>query len=503
MTINELMRRGLVAITCALVLGVAIYGCEKQPFVEYVVWHTETDPQASAFIESVADSVESELRADPDFEYDVNIQVTDLPWGGLVSRIQEEKANPPDLTHVQPFMVPQLLDTAFWDGKFRVYPLDSLVDEIGEDRIHPSILNLHRYPTASQQDSSVFGLAYAVGTTFVSYRRDWSTTRLSPPKTWRDLVTIADELAGNSGERNTAPFILPGEAPFFVAQLVNEMVVSMKGGSLYTEGGRPNFDTPQMREALWVLQEMVARTDGRFETTGYLEQFELLANGEGAVVPVTYGRATKSIASVLGQDSAATVADAFGVFAQPGGGLSADDTVGIATIDAEQWIRIGRADPESDDRFQAKRRVGYEFLKAFYNDENYLAFSELVPVHLRPIFSDLASEYDEKYQGEGEWSHWGHWEDQSGTMIDAGRTAPILMNPPRVTMSNEPTYLVDLETRHILSDLVRNAATDEIVRAISSSDASDRIDQLREDAIERAIKRAQARAMELYRQTAE
>lgn len=500
---HRLTRRLLTVVSAPLLL----MGCGTKdgptdgPMpIDLVVWHTELDPNAKAFLDSLANEVERELAQDSAFQnYPVSINITALDWGDVASRLFTNLQRPPDLTHLQPFMLSQVLHQ-FQNSEHRLLALDTLIAQMQADYgpIEPSVLTLQRLAANGGRDTLTYGLAHAVGTTFIAYRADWNRAALPEPRTWEDLVTFADALREQAaGSQKPAAFILPGGSSFFIDQLVNEMVVSM-GGSLYRDA-KPNFDTPELARTLRVLQDMIARTDGRYTQTAYLQQFELFANGRGAVVPVTYGRATKRIEAMIDTLRVDTVAKArrrqdFRVMPQPGRDAN---TQGVASIDAEPWVIFTGRDSS---RISSLRvRAAQRFLLRYYDPENYRRFVGIVPVHLRPVFRNMRTYYDSLPSQE----RWPHWVSVGRSMIDReGGTAPILLDP--VTRGTViPAFALELQRTGVLSDLVLEAAPDEVVSAIQArleGRANANESALRDTAIRRAINRAQARANQLYQQ---
>jgi ABC-type glycerol-3-phosphate transport system substrate-binding protein len=495
-----------ISTIVALLLGTAslLAGCdgsaESPRPIELVVWHTELDPNAKAFLDSLADRVEAELAQDSAFEgYPVSINITALDWGDVASRLFTNQQRPPDLTHLQPFMLSQVM-RQFQNSDHRLLSLDTLIEQMQNQYgpIEPSVLNLQRLAVNGGADTLTYGLAHAVGTTFLAYRADWNRGGAPEPRTWEQLITFADSLRAHApGSVKPAGFILPGGSSFFIDQLVNEMVVSM-GGSLY-KGGQPNFDSPEMRRALTVLQDMIARTGGRYTQTAYLQQFELFADGNGAVVPVTYGRATKRIEAMIDTlrvDSATKVRrrQDFRVMPQPGWD---SNTQGVASIDAEPWVIFTNRNPSKISTLRV--RAAQRFLLRYYQPENYQRFVGIVPVHLRPVFRNMRAQYDSLPSQQ----RWQHWVSVGRSMIDReGGTAPILLDP--ITRGTQiPIFALELQRTGVLSDLVLEAASDEVVSAVQSGlegRPNPEESGIRETAIVRAINRAQARANQLYRQ---
>ncbi len=486
-----------------LVLSTSVLSCtgaedaldDPKP-IRITIWHTESDPDAATHIDQIARIVQAEFQDRKDFTPILSVSTQN--WGDIATRLFQEPT-PPDITHLQPFMVYQVLDHYQGETGFHLHPLDNLIARIQSTGgpIEGSVLALHRYKHGAKDTSNIYGIAYAVGTTFIAYRKDWVPPRTPLPATWEDLIEFADVLAANAKSKDyePAPFILPGKSPFFIGQLLNEIVVSL-GGSIYSDG-KPNFDTPEMARALNVMQDMIARTGGNFAKTEYKPQFSDFAAGLGAVVPVTYGRATKQIDTYL-SDSGSTLTESdYAVLQQPGPNAQ---TPGVATIDAEPWVIIERPISESEsDRSERKIRIeiAERFLEKFYEPETYLNFTELVPVHLRPIFEDLGPKYDDAPNQ----IRWKHWVESGRSMLHRpGGVAPILLDRSGET-GTQVKFALSLQRKSVLFDMVKSASRATVITAIQNGiEGNPENDEakIRKLAIEEAIDGAMTGALKLY-----
>jgi hypothetical protein len=121
----------------------------------------------------------------------------------------------------------------------------------------------------------------------------------------------------------------------------------------------------------------------------------------------------------------------------------------VATIDAEPWVIFA----EASNRVQAdgKRNsdLAKEFLRIFYQKENYLQFTSAVPVHLTPIFKQLAN--DKKYVDAA--SNFGSWHQRTIERLQNGSTRPILM-PDANGRDRELPFLLEFQRVGILSGAV-------------------------------------------------
>ena len=497
------MPKRILVLILVLILGTVAVIWQRnhtKSVLEYRIWHTELDKDASKLVEDVATGVETWANGQDQFlDYDVHIVVTALPWGDVAAYLFQHDDNPPDLTHLEPFMMGQVLQEFDNPRRHHVFPIDDLIAELVDHNgpISPAVADLQRYEVPGTNRAITYGLAYAVGTTYIAYRGDWMEAAGidNLPTSWTEMIKFAEDLASAAPDGGVAPFTLPGRSPFFIAQLVGEMVVSL-GGSLY-EGREPSLDSPEMRKVLRILQDMIVRCD--YETylqTTYRDQFTQYAEGRTAVVPVTYGRATKqiddTIRAKLGSDDPAAMQAArakFQVMSQPGNG---EGTPGVATIDAEPWALFAQPDGESTQEIRLE--LGKEFLRRFYEHDTYMEVCSSVPVHLQPVFSNMFQEYRISPNQVG----WSHWLDVSRQALEnAGHTAPILMDSGGGT-SQYITFALSMQRSDLLADMVLDAVAP--VKDVLLGNGDD-VDARREDAIDKAIARAQERAMQVYEAT--
>ncbi|CAN5637411.1 ABC transporter substrate-binding protein [soil metagenome] len=84
---------------------------------------------------------------------------------------------------------------------------------------------------------------------------------VTPPTTWEEFEAAAARLT----TRNTRGFIDVSMAFIF------ETMVSTRGGSVVTEEGRPNFDSPEAVEALTMLRRLAERGDSIPRSFGELD----------------------------------------------------------------------------------------------------------------------------------------------------------------------------------------------------------------------------------------
>jgi ABC-type glycerol-3-phosphate transport system substrate-binding protein len=259
--------------------------------------------------------------------------------------------------------------------------------------------------------------------------------------------------------------LLPGGSPFFLDQLVGELVANA-GGRLYDPNtSRWQFEGAEVRRVFEFLLSL--KTEGLLDPNWagqtYPDQFPRLAKIDGPLVtPVTYARAAVAIRKLLSDDDGGSRAsdatgDVFRFMSQPvfpGAPVSGS----VATIDCEPYVIF--AGP-AQQKFAGKprRELSIDFLRRFYKDSNYLDFTKSVPIHLTPIFRDLAKN-PEYLATIGKWSNW-----HAHTMRfleTPGRTRPILVpgsSPESLEADLKNPYLLDLQAQNVISNAVAEMLT--------------------------------------------
>src|SRR5438876_1737385 len=123
---------------------------------ELHVWHTEVEPQT---VKTIQDTSIAEFEKKfPNFK----VRQQALSWGDLNTKLLASLAagNPPDLTHLNPFM------TASLHTKGLLRPMDELIRSLGEGDIHEATLKLQFF------DGKYYGVTHAMGATYFAERRD-------------------------------------------------------------------------------------------------------------------------------------------------------------------------------------------------------------------------------------------------------------------------------------------------------------------------------------------
>ena len=417
----RVMKLVLVILVGVFVMGLVCCqkGEEKQKLIR--IWETETDPGAGRVLNEIAREFEK-------LHPNIKIGIEAISWGELSKKLTAalSAGDIPDITHLQPFMA------ASMQSKGLLAPIDDLIEAIGKDDIYDSVESLQLF------EGHYYGIAYAIGTTYFSYRKDWVKDKgLELPKTWSEYIDFIKALTEDiDGDGNVDRYgvILPGGSPFFVDQLTAELVAS-NNGRLFDKNWRPTFTEKEVIEVLDFWQKMVKFAPPDWTSEGYVDQFRTFATGKGATVPVTYARASKQIDKDAPENL--NNPDVFAVMTQP---IGPSGKKSFATIDCEPWAVMA----SSKVIYEAK-----EFLKFLYNKENYLRFCTQVPIHLTPIRPSVAESDD--YKNNDFLKKWEPWLDASLTMIREQRVRPILLVEED---DKEIPFIMELQGSRIITDMV-------------------------------------------------
>lgn len=450
-------RRSLLAGAGAAVLAAPLSGCDwfgQERRTRLVVWQTETD-------EGAKDELDRLRRAFETSHPDVEVLIEAIPWGSLAARLNTaiRTDSLPDIAHVQPFMAYSLVERGLLE------PISDLVAELDRgDRILPAVRDLQRF------NGEHYGLAYAVGITGWTFDLSKASGLPLPyPEATTGGPTttqVLDYLQSVRGANPEATVLLPGGTPFFIDQLVGELV-SNAGGRLYdVRSGEWLFESPEVRAAFQFLLQLRERSllDPDWQSQSYTDQFPRLAAHDGVfVTPVTYARARVAIERTLKNTDRSDLADDANfrfvsppVFPEARAKGVRDP---IATIDCEPFVvfRKRAAEPYKNG---TKRDLCIDFLKAFFEPTAYLRFCQKVPIHLTPIFTDVAD--SEAYRGS--FAGFEGWHDHTMAYLrDAWRTRPILVaghDPSTLEADLKNPYLLDLQARNVISDAVVKLLTD-------------------------------------------
>ena len=259
------------------------------------VWHTESDPQAQEALDKLIGNFTRREKAEGGCK--VVVEALGIPWGALATKLATAltAGSEPDIAHLEPFMAYSLV------RRNMIEPIDDVVTAVEAENgpILPAVRDLQRY------GGRHYALAYAVGSTFFAYRKDWARAGgwSGEPQNWEDILRLAQALqagAARLGVPDAAALILPGASPFFIDQLAVELLASA-GGTLFSGAmPSPNLNNDHFRRMLRFYQELVRLAHPDWMRVDYQSQFEYFAKDRVGMVLVTYGRAIKALTSVRG-----------------------------------------------------------------------------------------------------------------------------------------------------------------------------------------------------------
>ena len=115
-----------------------------------------------------------------------------------------------------------------------------------------------------------------------------------------------------------------------------------------------------------------------------------------------------------------------------------------------------------------------EFLKFFYQDDNYLEYVATVPIHLFPITKSLRN--SPKYQNIEMIQRWKGWIDVQQGYLDKDQGKPTLVVD--WTDMTERPYLLEVLGSGILRDMVMDVVLEKIEPQKAAERAQKRLEDL-------------------------
>ncbi|WP_162606532.1 ABC transporter substrate-binding protein [Jiangella asiatica] len=389
--------------------------------IEITVWHTESTPTT---VEAMNEIIADYEAANPG----VTVTQESVAWGDLQVKLQAALAagDLPEITQVEPMFVRSLY------AQDLLQPLDEVVDSLGEDYL-PQLREMFALP-----DGHDYGVVHAWGTDSVVYRADLyanaaGTGTPEDVKTWED--SVEQWSAVSEANDDAHGLMLAGDAAHNVNEEVYQWLGS-NGGHLFDENGHVTIDTQEMREVLeyWVELRDSGALSPAWSSQPYADSLSALALGEAATI-FSFGRATYTF-----EDQAPDLVPGEDIKVAPNRpvGPSGDDW--ITQLDAEPWV-VFRDSPDAE--------ASADFLKFFYEQQNYLRWIGSVPTQLLPVRGSTFD--DPAYRALPEVGTWSFWIDQQRETLASGRALPLMVTQPS---DLELPYLSDLYGSEILVDMV-------------------------------------------------
>jgi multiple sugar transport system substrate-binding protein len=429
----------------ALAAG-AIFGTQVLAADRIVrVWHTETEPQTVKAFNDIARRFEAKNRG-------VKIEAEGLAWGDLEGKIMAALAagDPPELSHGQPITCTAL------QSKGLLLPLDDVVKAIGETNIWEQVRRV------CNVGGKQYGLVHAAGTSLLIYRRDLAEKHgLKPPKTWADLIQAAKTLTldtNGDGRIDIYGISLPGDN-LFINILLGELIKA-NGGQLFDANNKPMLTDKKMIETLEFWRDLARYAPPGWEGHGYLQTFQNLYGQKAAMMLAGYGRGAGMIEKFAPKEMAND--KTFDVWVKPHG---PSGTEPAAQVDEEPWMLFKDA---------KNTKEATEFLKFFYEDDNYLEYIRTVPIHFFPVTKSLRQ--SPAYRQTEMIQRWKGWLDAQEQYLEKDQGKPTLV----VDWSDmtEKPYLMEVLGSGILRDMVIDATVEKMEPQKAAEKAQKRLEDL-------------------------
>jgi multiple sugar transport system substrate-binding protein len=445
MTIAPRIARHSLSVVLAVGVGVGIVNPSIAQDKVVRVWHTETEPQTIKAFNDIARRFEAKNPG-------VKIEAEGLAWGDLEGKIIAALAAgvPPELSHGQPITCTAL------QAKGLLAPLDDVVKAIGEANIWEQVKRV------CNVGGKQYGLVHAAGTSLLIYRKDLAAKAgLKPPKTWVDLLANAKVLtrdADNDGKIDIYGITLPGDN-LFVNILLGELIKA-NGGILFDPNNRPQLTDKKMIEVLEFWRELVKYAPPGWEGHGYLQTFQNLYGQKAAMMFQGYGRGAGMIERFAPKEMAND--KTFDVWVKPHG---PSGTEPAAQVDEEPWMLF---------KDSKNQKEAIEFLKFFYQDDNYLEYIRTVPIHFFPVTKSLRQ--SKAYKGIDMIQRWQGWLDAQEQYLEKDWGKPTLV-VDWADMTERP-FLMEVLGSGILRDMVMDVVLEKVEPQTSAEKAQKRLEDL-------------------------
>ncbi len=215
-----------------------------------------------------------------------------------------------------------------------------------------------------------------------------------------------------------------------------------------------------MVELLEFLRELTKYMPPGWEGHGYRETFANMYGQKTAMMYLGYGRGASEIEQYAPKEMANS--DHFDVWLKP---MGPSGQKPAAQVDEEPWMLFkGAKHPE-----EAK-----EFLKFFYQDENYLEYIQAVPIHFFPITKSLRK--SEKYLATPMVARWKGWLDVQQDYLEKDLVKPTLVIDWR-DMAGKP-FLMEVLGSGIVKDMVMEVTKEGVAIDKATAKAQSRLEEL-------------------------
>jgi multiple sugar transport system substrate-binding protein len=292
-----------------------------------------------------------------------------------------------------------------------------------------------------------------MGTTLIIYRKDlFQKKQLKEPKTWAEFLRMIKKLEEDrdkDGENDFFGIDLPGGENHFM-NCVFSALVSSNRGRFFDKNFHPTLNEKPVLEALEFFKNLSKVALPGWTKRSYMETLKSLATDKAACVYFGSPRLINYIEELAPPEMRSP--DVFAVLPDPFG-PSGD--IGYSQLDCENWVIF----QNSKHKKQAK-----EFLRFFYERDNYLKYCLSVPIHLVPVLKSLSE--DPEYLQNPIINKWYSWYKHILKNIQNGTCYPITL------MVEKDDILIPFILQFAEAGIVRNMMIDVAVEGICPHDAS-------------------------------
>jgi ABC-type glycerol-3-phosphate transport system substrate-binding protein len=369
----------------------------KQP-ATVEVWHTEPNELSIKAFDNIAARFNQKYP---------NVTVTQAPqgWADMEKKILAGIAagTLPEISQAIQYVTPSI------QSKELLLPLDDVVNSIGKDNIFPHV----RDTAALYPDNHWYGITHAWGCDVWIYRGDLADKKgLKEPRTWDELTNFVKELHDDAA--GIAGIQLAGTPGFFVNEDF-QMFTGQDGGTVWKADGQPNWTSKEAVAALNYYKTLLPYQPKGWLTQGWTETNINLAKGSVAMIS-GYGRSVNWIREHAPDRANPEVFRPM-KYKPVGPDNSKPPEQGMITqMDGEHWVVYKQSKaPE----------WAIEFLKFFYERENYLEYADSVPLHMLPI--DIRLFRDQEYLAHPVRTQWKQLIDIQFDYMDKKLGWPLLM----------------------------------------------------------------------------
>ena len=238
------------------------------------------------------------------------------------------------------------------------------------------------------------------------------------------------------------------------------MWTGSNGGRLFAENHRPTFTEEPVLEMLAFWKELAdCCLAPDWLSHGYLDTFAMLATGKVASI-YGWGRGTDYF-----EKYAPDAVDRGDIGIFPTKPVGPSGTQFLTQFDCEPWMVFKDA---------AHPEIAIDFLKFFYEPENYLPYIQSVPIHFFPITKSMQA--DPAYLATPAFTKWADWRNAQLNVIQNHDPKPLMITE---WDDLELPFVQEIASSGILIDMV----TDVVDRDVSPEDAAARAQERAEELI--------------------